>query len=86
MDSSFTEDDDVGFENSSSPLPPHSAATSAPVEEAETEIRSSVITARGTAEGLVLRIDGRVDAADLIEAAREFLESRRSFLQGNDVA
>jgi septum site-determining protein MinC len=34
----------------------------------------------------VLRIDGRVDGADLAEAAREFLESRRSFLQGNDVA
>lgn len=48
--------------------------------------RSSVITARGTADGLVLRIDGRVDEGDLTEAVREFLESRRSFLQGNDVA
>lgn len=48
--------------------------------------RSNVITARGTSEGLVLRVDGRVDEADLKVATREFLESRRSFLQGNDVA
>jgi septum formation inhibitor MinC len=45
-----------------------------------------VITARGTSEGLVLRIDGRVASDDLIVAVREFLESRRSFLSGNDVA
>jgi septum formation inhibitor MinC len=50
------------------------------------EERSSVITARGTSEGLVLRIDGRVDQGDLLVAIREFLESRRSFLTGNDVA
>ena len=51
-----------------------------------TEDRSSVITARGTSEGLVLRVDGRVESADLISAVRDFLESRRSFLSGNDVA
>lgn len=50
------------------------------------EERSNVITARGTAEGLVLRIDGRVEEGDLLTAAREFLASRRSFLSGNDVA
>jgi len=50
------------------------------------EERSNVITARGTSEGLVLRVDGRVDAQDLVSAVREFLESRRSFLSGNDVA
>jgi septum formation inhibitor MinC len=52
----------------------------------DTESRSNIITARGTAEGLVLRIDGRVEEGDLTLAIREFLESRRSFLQGNDVA
>lgn len=50
------------------------------------EDRSAVITARGTSEGLVLRIDGRVETSDLVTAVREFLESRRSFLSGNDVA
>lgn len=52
----------------------------------KTEERSSVITARGTSEGLVLRVDGRVESSDLISAVREFLESRRSFLSGNDIA
>jgi septum site-determining protein MinC len=88
MDSSFTEDEDVGFETTP-PLHP-SQASPTPIADStppqETEARSSVITARGTAEGLVLRIDGRVAPEDLLEATREFLESRRSFLQGNDVA
>jgi septum site-determining protein MinC len=48
--------------------------------------KSSVITARGTSEGLVLRIDGRVQPSDLLTAAKEFLNSRRSFLSGHDVA
>lgn len=52
----------------------------------DTGTRSNIITARGTTEGLVLRIDGRVEESDLTSAIREFLESRRSFLQGNDVA
>jgi septum formation inhibitor MinC len=50
------------------------------------EDRNNVITARGTSEGLVLRVDGRVETEDLLSAVREFLESRRSFLSGNDVA
>jgi hypothetical protein len=50
------------------------------------EERNSVITARGTSEGLVLRVDGRVEAEDLVVAVQEFLNSRRSFLSGNDVA
>lgn len=50
------------------------------------EERSNVITARGTSDGLVLRVDGRVANDDLVAAVREFLESRRSFLSGNDVA
>jgi hypothetical protein len=52
----------------------------------KTDERSSVITARGTSEGLVLRVDGRVESGDLVTAVREFLESRRSFLSGNDIA
>jgi septum formation inhibitor MinC len=34
----------------------------------------------------VLRVDGRVDSEDLLAAVRDFLNSRRSFLSGNDVA
>jgi len=90
MTGPFNEDDAVGFQ-ADAPLQglPISATETRESERAdaqETESRSSVITARGTAEGLVLRIDGRVDSADLMAAAREFLESRRSFLHGNDVA
>jgi len=54
--------------------------------ERRIEERNSVITARGTAEGLVLRVDGRVETTDLITSVRDFVESRRSFLSGNDVA
>jgi len=90
MNSSFTEDEDVGFETKNplhpSQVNPATVDESTPQQEIEVETRSSVITARGTAEGLVLRIDGRVSSEDLLEATREFLESRRSFLQGNDVA
>jgi septum site-determining protein MinC len=91
MTGPFNEDDAVGFEADTSihglpVLPNENRIETSKVEIQETESRSSVITARGTAEGLVLRIDGRVDNNDLMAAAREFLESRRSFLQGNDVA
>jgi septum site-determining protein MinC len=48
--------------------------------------RATIITARGTGDGLVLRIDGRVAPASLREALRDFLASRRRFLSGNGVA
>ena len=90
MNSSFPEDEDVGFDPESplhsSPVTHSKNAAPPASEETEVDIRSSVITARGTADGVILRIDGRVSGDDLEEAAREFLESRRSFLQGNDVA
>lgn len=92
MTGSFNDDENVGFEGDI-PLQglgisntPSRSETPTRAEEQETEVRNSVITARGTAEGLVLRIDGRVEESDLTLAIREFLESRRSFLQGNDVA
>jgi septum site-determining protein MinC len=86
MTGSFNDDENLGFETDA---PLQGLGTSTPAvktEGQETETRSSVITARGTAEGLVLRIDGRADQSDLKFAIREFLESRRSFIQGNDVA
>jgi septum site-determining protein MinC len=92
MTGSFNDDDNVGFETGTTPLEGlglqglEISTSPAKVEEQEGDARSSVITARGTAEGLVLRVDGRVQEEDLKVAVREFLESRRSFLQGNDVA
>ena len=48
--------------------------------------REAVVTARGTGDGLVIRLDGSVDPSDLRDALAEFLSSRRSFLGGNEVA
>ena len=86
MTGSFNDDENLGFDTDA---PLQGLGISNPpskLEGQEPEVRSSVITARGTAEGLVLRIDGRAEESDLTFALREFLESRRSFLQGNDVA
>lgn len=91
MNNPFNEDGEGIFDsnNPESTAVPASPADHAAPSQARTkasEERSSVITARGTAEGLVLRIDGRVERQDLTVAVTEFLESRRSFLTGNDVA
>jgi len=48
--------------------------------------RGGIVTARGTAEGVVIRLDGRVPQDSLRAALLDFLESRKSFLEGNDVA
>jgi septum site-determining protein MinC len=60
------------------------------MEQSDNDIFSSdkggIITARGTGEGLVIRLDGRVERDSLKEALVDFLSSRREFLTGNDVA
>ncbi len=48
--------------------------------------RGGIVTARGTGDGLVLRLDGRVDGSSLKEAALDFLNSRKGFLSNNQVA
>ena len=66
-----------------------SAAGSRPTQkslEESSSDKNNIITARGTSEGLVLRIDGRVQPSDLLPAVKDFLSSRRSFLAGHDVA
>jgi septum site-determining protein MinC len=50
------------------------------------EESSGIISARGTGEGLVLRIDCRADSASVLMATRGFVAERRSFIDGNDVA
>ena len=56
------------------------------VADAAGSVRGGVVTARGTAEGLVIRLDGRVEQENLRGALRDFMETRRSFLTGNEVA
>jgi septum site-determining protein MinC len=46
----------------------------------------SIVTAKGTADGLVLRIDSRVDQNGILSGVRNFIESRKKFLFGNEVA
>ena len=48
--------------------------------------RGSIVTARGTGEGLVLRLDSRVSEVQLIEALSQYVESRQSFLEGNSIS
>ncbi|MFO0416180.1 MAG: hypothetical protein ACK5Y6_02730, partial [Pseudomonadota bacterium] len=79
--------DEEGYGDSAdTPLAPQAATTDSARTPAarRADDRNNVITARGTSEGLVLRIDGRVETDDLIESVCEFLDSRRSFLSGND--
>ncbi len=46
---------------------------------------NQIITARGTADGLVIRLDGRTEPAQLEAALVEFMSARRAFLSGNEV-
>ncbi len=48
--------------------------------------RSGIVTARGTGDGLVIRLDGRVDTGSLRAALYDFTLSRKSFLAGNKVS
>jgi len=48
--------------------------------------RGGIVTARGTGDGLTIRLDGRVGVKDLSSALKEFVTSRESFLAGNEVA
>lgn len=47
--------------------------------------RGGIIGARGTADGLIIRIDGRIDEESLKRAVTEFVSSRERFLSGHDV-
>jgi len=45
-----------------------------------------IITARGTEDGLVLRIDGRAEWEEILLELRGFLSERKSFLEGGTVS
>lgn len=45
-----------------------------------------IVTARGTIDGVVIRLDGRVDGSTLKEALDDFVSTRKAFLAGNEVS
>ncbi len=46
---------------------------------------SSIVAARGTAEGLILRLDGKSEEDVLKGAVKDFIDARKSFIEGSDV-
>ena len=44
-----------------------------------------LVTARGTGDGLVVRLDGRVERGSLRAALTDFISARKRFLAGNDI-
>lgn len=48
--------------------------------------RGGVVTARGTIDGVVIRLDGRASQTALFPAIEEFLSARESFLGGSEVS
>ena len=46
---------------------------------------NTIVTARGTAEGLILRLDGRSSEDKLKSAMKDFIDARKSFIEGSDV-
>jgi septum site-determining protein MinC len=61
------------------------AAASEPESHSEVS-HSGLVAARGTSDGLVIRLDARADQVALVDALREFLSQRQGFLKGNKVA
>ena len=46
---------------------------------------NNLVTARGTGDGLIIRLDGRVEANVIEQALKDYITSRKGFLTGNDV-
>lgn len=78
MDRSDVGDEGVNF-------PECLEETSSSKESVFAEKRGSIVTARGTGDGLILRLDGRALESQLMEALSQFVESRHSFLEGNEI-
>jgi septum site-determining protein MinC len=47
--------------------------------------RAAVVTARGTADGLILRVESSVSRESLRKGLWDFMESRRNFICGNEL-
>lgn len=54
-------------------------------DEENSGFLSEIVVARGTGEGLVLRIDGRTRSESLTRAVSEYVSSRKSFISGSPV-
>lgn len=52
----------------------------------ESGSRSLLVSARGTSDGLVVRVDSRAEQIEVLAALREFVESRESFLRDQKVS
>ncbi len=48
--------------------------------------RGGLVSARGTSDGVVLRLDGRVPDTSLKAALSEFMEPRKTFLGGQEIS
>lgn len=48
-------------------------------------LRGGLVAARGTVDGLVIRIDGRLESGAMRQALDEFVSARSSFLAGQEV-
>lgn len=82
----------VGASENEAPYEGASRASDAVGSDAEGEIDlgfdtpGGFVTARGTAQGLVLRIDGRADWPDIVGDLDKFIEDKADFLRGGQVA
>ena len=47
---------------------------------------TSLITAKGTGDGVLLKINGEVELEEMIRGISEYIDARRSFLSGNQVS
>lgn len=47
--------------------------------------QGGIVVARGTGDGLILRLDGRVDRGILLKTLLDYVESRKSFFSGQEV-
>lgn len=55
-------------------------------DDPSSSVRGGIITARGTVDGLVIRLDARVERIALKQAIEEFLDARKAFLSGQEVS
>ena len=51
----------------------------------QNETNDTLVTARGTADGLVIRLKSQAAETELISALKDYVGARKSFLAGNQV-
>jgi septum formation inhibitor MinC len=64
-------------------------ASASPAPESSNEFAASeskVVTARGTEDGLILRIDGKADWQEILQDIDQFLGGRKKFFEGGQVS